>query len=165
MELALLQEKNALQLNVGEDLRKHILSVIEELLDHATFRKEDVKYDGSGSLEMLLRRNMFEKKRRHFLWFRVWVSARDPSCVCLLKVNDVVSCQVRDDDPTIPQKQEVTIGDIVFDDREIHINSFCGRDNDYAITLHVKRINVILRDLERVSGSEAAGSSRGEGTS
>ena len=148
MKFSLSRRASELQLTTEGDVSGKVFNLLSNLLDHAIFKKEEVKYDGKGTLTIRLRRNEFEKKSRQLLWFKVWLADRDPTRSCLLTIRDVISCQIDDRDSKLPQKELVTIGGIHFQDSKISLSSFCGRESEYLVTLHVRSINISLEDFD-----------------
>jgi hypothetical protein len=117
-------------------------------LDHARFNKNDVIYDTDKNVLVIkLRRHEAKTKaRKKILGFTVWYNRILPTKNSILTIKDVESCDIRDEDPKNPHRQEVLAGGIVFQDDEIYIGAFCEHENPYGITVKTKTVNITLED-------------------
>jgi hypothetical protein len=150
MKISLLSSEKEMSIEIKGKIEKDRLAEFSEYLDHATLKKSDVNYNkAEGYLILKVERNDYEKKKKTFLWFNIWVSGKYPTKHCILKVNDVESCDIRDED-IINKEDTILIGGVHVSDDEIYIGSFCEHENAYGITLKVKRINISLEDQNTV---------------
>lgn len=121
----------------------------DNLLDHAWLKKADVCYNQTER-ELVIRLERYAgktKARKKFFGFVVWRNCIAPTQDSLLTIKDIEQCEIKDDEPNNPQREQVITGGLVFNDEEIYIGSFCEHENSYGITLKVKRINITLEDL------------------
>ncbi len=120
-------------------------------LDHALFNKNDVSYDAAeNSLVIKLRRHEAKTKaRKKILGFTVWYNRYEPTKTSVLTIKDVESCDIRDDDPENPYRQEVLTDGIFFQGSKIlYIGAFCEHENPYEITVKIKTLNITLEDQQ-----------------
>ena len=133
---------------IVDEIGKNECKMLQNLLDHARFKKSDVNYDkAEAKLVIKLRRHGENSKgRKNIFGVRVWDNKIPPTLDCLLKINDIEHCNIRDDDSQNPQRLEVIVGSS-FNNNDIYIGSFCDHENPYGIKLDVKRINITLEDV------------------
>jgi len=86
------------------------------------------------------------KARKKILGFTVWDNRFAPTKTSVLKIKDVESRDIRDEDPKNPHMQEVIAGGIVFRDNEIYTGAFCEHENPYGITVKTRTVNITLED-------------------
>lgn len=147
MKFNLLSNESEMTIQITGKIDKDRLEQFSSIFDHALLNKSDVEYRQKESCLILkLERNEYEKKKKKFLWFNVWIAGKYPSKKCILTIRDVESCSIRDEDDKTPQRQEVLMGGIYVNDNDIYIGSFCEYENAYGINLKVKRINISLQD-------------------
>jgi len=118
-------------------------------LDHAWFYKNDVSYNASENILVIkLRRHEVKTKaRRKILGFTVWDNRYEPTKTSVLTIKDIESCDIRDDDPENPYRQEVITDGIFFQGSKIlYIGAFCEHENPYEITVKIKTVNITLED-------------------
>ena len=136
-------------MTIIDELTKTERKMLQDLLDHARFKKSDVNYDKTESkLIIKLRRHSENSKgRKRIFGIRVWDNIVPPTVDCLLTIKDIEHCDIRDGDPQNPQRIEIISGGLAFDNKQIYIGSFCDHENPYGIEIDVKRINIKLEDV------------------
>ena len=152
MKIDLLSSNQDLCIKIEGKISKDEELWFRSILDHAWLKKVAVTYNQTDkTLVIRLKRHDLKKSKakKKILGFTIWNNNISPTIQCLLTIRDVEHCDIRDEDPKTPQKQEVIIGGVAFDNdnNEIYIGSFCEHDNAYGITLKVKRINLTFEDI------------------
>lgn len=147
MRVSLMSNDSDLSIEIKGKIDKDRLAQFSDILDHALLRKSDVEYRKEEECLILrLERNEYEKKKKKFLWFNIWLAGKYPTKKCLLTIGDIENCNIRDENFKASQNETVLIGGICINSSEIYIGSFCERENAYGITLKIKKINIILED-------------------
>lgn len=148
MKVSLLSNGSDMSIEIKGKIDKDRLAQFSDILDHALLRKSELEYrKEEGYLILRLERNEYEKKKKKFLWFNIWVGGKYPTKKCILTIRDIEDCNIRDENLKTPQNETVLIGGVYINDNEIYIGSFCERENAYGITLKIKKINIILEDI------------------
>lgn len=148
MKFNLLSNESDISIEITGKIDRERMEQFSNILDHALLNKIDVEYrQKEGFLILKLKRNEYEKKKKKFLWFNVWIAGKYPNKNCILTIRDIEKCNISDEDNKTSQKQEVLIGGVYIKENDIYIGSFCERENIYGISLKVKRINITLEDM------------------
>ncbi|MHC4641060.1 MAG: hypothetical protein ACYS32_05400 [Planctomycetota bacterium] len=119
--------------------------LLPKLLDHSWFQKSDVIYDQSGRC-VIINLKRYNSIMR-FIGNLLWINIIPPTIRCVLTIKDVKSCEIRNEDPDNPHRQEVISGGLCFlEDKVLFIGSFCEHENPYDIRIKVRSVNVTLED-------------------
>jgi hypothetical protein len=143
--------KEKLSVKILGEVTESDKSRMRNLLDlnHAWFYKNDVSYNAAENILVIkLRRHEANSKaRKKILGFTVcWYNRYAPTKTGVLTIKDVESCDIRDDDPENPYRQEVITGGIHFLESKIYIGAFCEHENPYGITVKTRTVNITLED-------------------
>lgn len=124
---------------------QEFLKDFSDTLDHAQFREQDIKFlEQEKTLVINLNRNLYEKMKRYFLWFKVWCAGKDPVQRSILSIRNIKSFEING---SFKNPQEViTIGGININKDKIYISSFCEKESSIEILLTVKGIDITLED-------------------
>lgn len=119
-------------------------------LDHAWLYKNDVSYNASENILVIkLRRHEAKTKaRKKILGFTVWDNRYEPTKTSVLTIKDIESCDIRDEDPENPYRQELITGGLHFSGNEIYFGAFCEHENPYGITVKTRTVNITLEDQQ-----------------
>lgn len=149
MKIDVLSSDQDLHITLEGKITKNEEIWFRSMLDHAWLKKRDVTYEQNDStlLIKLTRHEQTSKARRKFFGLVIWNNAIPPTKQSLLIIRDVEHYDIRDEDPKIPQKQEVILGGVAFNNDEIYIGAFCEHENAYGITIKVKRLDISLEDI------------------
>jgi len=118
-------------------------------LDHARFNKNDVIYDTAKNVLVIkLRRHEAKSKARKKILgiIACWDNRYEPTKTSVLTIKDIESCDIRDEDPENPYRQEVLTGSLHFQGNEIYFGAFCEHENPYGITVKTRTVNITLED-------------------
>ncbi len=125
-----------------EKIDKVKLTELAVLLNHAIFKKSDVRYsEEEKNVVIPLRRLVLE--RRKFLWFTTLVGDTTKTTPCVLIVREVQSHEISDEHPEV---LETSIGVGVIKDHEVSIVASCEQGNGYRLSIKVARLDLTLED-------------------
>lgn len=119
--------------------------LLSKLTDHSWFRKSDIIYDQSNR-SAIIKLKRYNSVMR-FIGNLLWINIIPPKIRCVLTIKEVKSCEIRDEDPDNPHREEVISTGLCFlEDNVLFIGSFCERENPYYIRITTRSVNVTLED-------------------
>ena len=146
MKIELLWEHDKIALTTTEIILPGRLYDIGKLLDHARLKKDDVSYDQSkGTFVIKMKRyNLLRRLIGHF----IWINSIVPQIECVLTIRDIAKCEIWDEDPRNPHRNEVIIGRLIIEnENKIFLGAFCEHENPFHIIINTNRVNMTLEDV------------------
>jgi hypothetical protein len=124
MEIELLSDNSDSLIRITEESDYHKQYKFCKLLDHAWVKKINIEYDqAAGTLMAHLRRyNRFWRA----LGTIIWCNAIEPTIHSTFTIREIDHCEIWDDDPHNPHREEVILGRLVMEeDNTLFLGAYC----------------------------------------